>query len=287
MINMEKNEVQSAEKKYQALIEERNKLNDEANEIKDERNILNTKKTEMIEQMNELKLQRNKLMDQMREHKKLRDLYHKKAKELITERRKTRGKIVFSLPEKVLSLRQNMQELEFKQQTVPMSIKKEREIVDRIRKGRNEIKNLEGELKEQEKTEADITSISGSLDDLFKKADEEHKEVIRLYNESQNYHEKMKTFVNEIAHLINKANKKHKGYLEIREKANKIHVKAMEMRNTVLVYKREIWKKRKEAKQVITDQNIKVRKVLEDKGNLEKHAESVLEKLLKKEKVSL
>ena len=284
---MEKNEVQSAEKKYQALIEERNKLNDEANEIKDERNILNTKKTEMIEQMNELKLQRNKLMDQMREHKKLRDLYHKKAKELITERRKTRGKIVFSLPEKVLSLRQNMQELEFKQQTVPMSIKKEREIVDRIRKGRNEIKNLEGELKEQEKTEADITSISGSLDDLFKKADEEHKEVIRLYNESQNYHEKMKTFVNEIAHLINKANKKHKGYLEIREKANKIHVKAMEMRNTVLVYKREIWKKRKEAKQVITDQNIKVRKVLEDKGNLEKHAESVLEKLLKKEKVSL
>ena len=284
---MKKNDVRSAEKKYQTLIEERNKLNDEANEIKDERNILNTKKTEMIKQMNELKDKRNKLMDQMREHKKLRDLYHKKAKELITERRKTRGKIVFSLPEKVLSLRQNMQELEFKQQTVPMSIKKERGIVDRIRKGKNEIKNIEEKLKEQEKTEADITSISGSLDELFKKADEEHKEVIRLYNESQEYHEKMKTFVNEIAHLINEANKKHKGYLEIRERANKVHVKAMEMRNTVLVYKREIWKKKQEAKKDIIDQNIKVKKVLEDKGKLEKHAETVLEKLLKKEKVSL
>ena len=284
---MKKNDVRSAEKKYQTLIEERNKLNDEANEIKDERNILNTKKTEMIKQMNELKDKRNKLMDQMREHKKLRDLYHKKAKELITERRKTRGKIVFSLPEKVLSLRQNMQELEFKQQTVPMSIKKEREIVDRIRKGKNEIKNIEEKLKEQEKTEADITSISGSLDELFKKADEEHKEVIRLYNESQEYHEKMKTFVNEIAHLINEANKKHKGYLEIRERANKVHVKAMEMRNTVLVYKREIWKKKQEAKKDIIDQNIKVKKVLEDKGKLEKHAETALEKLLRKEKVSL
>ncbi|PIV70217.1 MAG: hypothetical protein COS08_01405 [Euryarchaeota archaeon CG01_land_8_20_14_3_00_38_12] len=284
---MEKNDVRSAEKKYQTLIEERNKLNDEANEIKDERNILNTKKTEMIKQMNELKDKRNKLMDQMREHKKLRDLYHKKAKELITERRKTRGKIVFSLPEKVLSLRQNMQELEFKQQTVPMSIKKERGIVDRIRKGKNEIKNIEEKLKEQEKTEADITSISGSLDELFKKADEEHKEVIRLYNESQEYHEKMKTFVNEIAHLINEANKKHKGYLEIRERANKVHVKAMEMRNTVLVYKREIWKKKQEAKKDIIDQNIKVKKVLEDKGKLEKHAETALEKLLRKEKVSL
>jgi len=284
---MKKNDVRSAEKKYQTLIEERNKLNDEANEIKDERNILNTKKTEMIKQMNELKDKRNKLMDQMREHKKLRDLYHKKAKELITERRKTRGKIVFSLPEKVLSLRQNMQELEFKQQTVPMSIKKERGIVDRIRKGKNEIKNIEEKLKEQEKTEADITSISGSLDELFKKADEEHKEVIRLYNESQEYHEKMKTFVNEIAHLINEANKKHKGYLEIRERANKVHVKAMEMRNTVLVYKREIWKKKQEAKKDIIDQNIKVKKVLEDKGKLEKHAETALEKLLRKEKVSL
>jgi len=284
---MEKNDVRSAEKKYQTLIEERNKLNDEANEIKDERNILNTKKTEMIKQMNELKDKRNKLMDQMREHKKLRDLYHKKAKELITERRKTRGKIVFSLPEKVLSLRQNMQELEFKQQTVPMSIKKERGIVDRIRKGKNEIKNIEEKLKEQEKTEADITSISGSLDELFKKADEEHKEVIRLYNESQEYHEKMKTFVNEIAHLINEANKKHKGYLEIRERANKVHVKAMEMRNTVLVYKREIWKKKQEAKKDIIDQNIKVKKVLEDRGKLEKHAETALEKLLRKEKVSL
>jgi len=284
---MEKNDVRSAEKKYQTLIEERNKLNDEANEIKDERNILNTKKTEMIKQMNELKDKRNKLMDQMREHKKLRDLYHKKAKELITERRKTRGKIVFSLPEKVLFLRQNMQELEFKQQTVPMSIKKERGIVDRIRKGKNEIKNIEEKLKEQEKTEADITSISGSLDELFKKADEEHKEVIRLYNESQEYHEKMKTFVNEIAHLINEANKKHKGYLEIRERANKVHVKAMEMRNTVLVYKREIWKKKQEAKKDIIDQNIKVKKVLEDKGKLEKHAETALEKLLRKEKVSL
>lgn len=284
---MEKNAVQSAEKKYQALIEGRNKLNDEANEVKDERNILNTKKTEMIKQMNELKDKRYKLMDQMREHKKFRDLYHKKAKELIKERRERRGKIVFSLPEKVLFLRQNVQELEFKQQTVPMSIKKEKKIVDRIRKERNEIKDLEEKLKEQEKTEVDITSISGSLDELFKKADEEHKEVIRLYNEAQNEHEKMKAFVNEIAHLINEANKKHKGYLEIRERANKVHVKAMEMRNTVLVYKREIWKKKQEAKKDIIDQNIKVKKVLEDRGKLEKHAETALEKLLRKEKVSL
>jgi epidermal growth factor receptor substrate 15 len=284
---MEKNDVRSAEKKYQTLIEERNKLNDDANAVKEERNNLNNEKTEMIKQMNELKLQRNKLMDEMRTHKKLRDLYHKKAKELIKERRERRGKIVFSLPEKVLFLRQNVQELEFKQQTVPMSIKKEKKIVDRIRKERNEIKDLEEKLKEQEKTEADITSISGSLDELFKKADEEHKEVIRLYNESQEYHEKMKTFVNEIAHLINEANKKHKGYLEIRERANKVHVKAMEMRNTVLVYKREIWKKKQEAKKDIIDQNIKVKKVLEDRGKLEKHAETALEKLLRKEKVSL
>jgi hypothetical protein len=61
----------------------------------------------------------------------------------------------------------------------------------------------------------------------------------------------------------------------------------MEMRNTVLAHKREIWKKKQDAKKIIAEQNIKVKKVLEDKGRLEKHVETALEKLLKKEKVSL
>ncbi len=50
---------EAAEKKYRTLIEGRNKLNDEANALKEERNTLNTKKSEMIKEIDEFKVQRN------------------------------------------------------------------------------------------------------------------------------------------------------------------------------------------------------------------------------------
>jgi hypothetical protein len=93
--------------------------------------------------------------------------------------------------------------------------------------------------------------------------------------------------MNEVSVLINEANKKHEKYLKIRERANNFHIKAMEMRAKVLEMKKAKRNEIEEAKKVIRDQNIAVRKALDDEDELEKAAKASVEKLLKEGKVEM
>ena len=280
-------EIKNSEKKYQSLIEKRNELNNMAKLVREERDMLNEKRKELREQMDKIKKERDKIVTEMKKHKEQRNIYQEQAKSLIESKRKKRGDVIRNLPLRVEELKADIQMLEYRQETVPMSPQDENELIEKIKHNRKDFENIKKQLEKQKLIETDLTDTDQAITDLFKKADVEHGLVSKFYNESQKKHKEYKKVVNEIAASIGESNKKHKKYVEIREEAQKHHEKAQEMLSKIMSVKNERIKRWRESKEILKNQNIKARKVLNDEKKLESIAEDSVSALKKGEKISL
>jgi len=280
-------QIQNAEKKYQSLIERRNELNDLAKLIREERDMLNNKRKELVEQMKKDKKVRDEIVQEMRTHKEIRNKLQQQAKDLIKSKRAKRGEVVRNLPLIVEELKADVQMLEYKQETVPMSTEEENELIDKIKAKKIEFVKNKALFEKQKLIETDLSDTDNAITDLFKKADEEHEKVKKYYKESQKIHDKYMKIVTEISASINEANKKHEKYKETREEAQKHHEKAMEMLSKIMSVKKERRKRWQESKQLLRDQNIMAQKILLNKEKLDEIADDSVAALKKGKKISL
>ncbi|MDI6708043.1 MAG: hypothetical protein QME47_03040 [Candidatus Thermoplasmatota archaeon] len=279
--------IEAAEQKYRALVEERDKFNRNAKLVGDEMRLLNDSKGALFKTLNELKSSKTIAIEKIKLHKSKRDELHKKAKELLSLRRSTRKKIIESLPEDLNELKKELEELEFKQQTMPLTLKEENKIINRIRAMIFKAKNLEAALEEQEQLSMELSNINTTIDELFKKADEEHAEVVKLSDEVKELNDKGKALFNEIAEIINKIKKKNKEYLELKSKADEFHKRALGMRATVIAFKKEERLRRELEREALEKRKLEVETQLSDKKELEKFIDKSLEDLKKKGKIEL
>ena len=279
--------LRDAEKKYQSYIQKRNELNDLARILREERDMINNGRKELKEKMQKVKKERDEFVSKMREHKKLRNKLQEEAKKLIEAKRKKKGEVFKNLPLRVEELKADVQMLQYKQETVPMNPADENELIEQIREKKKEYQRTKKVLEKQKLVEIDISDKDNAIDELFKKADEEHKKIQKLYDENQKKHELYMKLVNELSVSISEANKKHEEYIKIRDAAQQNHDKAFEMKSKIIGIKDERRKRWQEAKQAIKDQNIKARKAVMDKEQLEKIADKSVDALKKGEKISL
>lgn len=279
--------LRDSEKKYQSYIQKRNELNDMARVVREERDMLNNSRKDLKDNMQKVKKERDELVTKMREHKKIRNKLQEEAKKLIEAKRKKRGAVFKNLPLRVEELNADVQMLEYKQETVPMSSAAENELIEKIREKKKEYQKVKKELEKQKLVEIDITDKDNAIDELFKKADEEHKKIQKLYDANQKKHEQYMKLVNELSVSINEANKKHEEYMEIKAEAQKYHEKAFEMKSMIISIKGERRKRWQEAKQAIKDQNVKARKAVSDEKKLDEIADKSVEALKKGQKISL
>ncbi|MEA3458643.1 MAG: hypothetical protein U9R21_08205 [Candidatus Thermoplasmatota archaeon] len=280
-------QLRNSEKKYQAYVQRRNELNDLAKVLREERDMVNDKHKEFKEAMQKVKAERDELVSKMRRHKNLRNKLQEQAKKLIEARHKKKGEVFRNLPLRVEELKADAQMLEYRQETVPMSSGEENELIDKIREKKAEYEEAMKQMDKQKSIEIDISDKDHVIDELFKKADEEHTKVQQYYDDSQKKHEKYMKLVNELSVSISESNKKHEQYIEVRNEAQKNHEKAVEMRSKVVAFKDDRRKRWKEAKMAIKEQNIKARKATMDKEKLRKHADKSVDALKKGEKISL
>jgi len=280
-------QIRDAEKKFQSYIKKRNELNDMARVLREERDMIHKSKKDIKEENKKLKKERDELVEKMREHKKIRNKFQEEAKKLIEAKRKKKGEVFRNLPMRVEELKADVQMLEYKQETVPMSSQQENDLIEKIREKKAEYKKVKDQLKKQEKIEIDITDKDNAIDELFKKADEEHNFVEKFYNESQKKHEQYIKLVKEMSVSIAEANKKHEEYIKFKKEADATHKKAYEMKSKIMTIKGERRKRRIEAKKAIKDQNIRARKSVMDKEKLEEHADKSVEELKKGKKIKL
>ena len=280
-------ELRNAEKKFQALIQKRNELNDKAKVFREERDMLNEKRKELRETMKKGKEERDKLVEEMRKHKELRNTYQQQAKELIKQRRKKKGDMRQNLPLLVEELKADIQMLEYRQETVPMGTHEENELIKKIKDKKLDFIHVKKQLEQQQEIETDLSDTDQAITELFKKADEEHDFVQKFYEESQKKHEAYMKLVQEIAASINESNKQHKKYIEIREEAQNNHEKAMEMRSKVMEIKKERHRRWQESKEILQKQNVKAQKLVADKDKLNEIADQSVDDLKKGKKISL
>jgi len=280
-------QLKDAEKKYQSYIQRRNELNDMAKVLREERNMINDSRKDQKDEMAKIKKERDELVAKMRHHKEIRNKFQEEAKKLIDAKRKKKGEVFKNLPLRVEELKADVQMLEYRQETVPMSPQEENDLIEKIRMIRDEYKQTKLKLDKQHEVEIDISDKDKAIDELFKKADEEHKLVQKYYDENQKKHEKYMKIVNEFSVSISEANKKHEQYKEIRDEAQKAHEKAFEMRSKIISIKGERRKRWDDAKKAIKEQNIRARKATMDEKTLENIRTKSVDELKKGKKVTL
>ena len=280
-------EIQSAELKFRALLNKRDEINEQASVLRSERDSLHEQKQVLQEQMNAARDKRDAFVAEMRIHKKKRDELQAKAKELIEFKKKTKGQPMGSLKDEIRAREADARMMELRQQTVPLSIPKERELLDELKKKMGEIERLKKVLAEQNKIAKEVHDMDRSIDVLFKQADKEHDEVVRLSDEQHKAHEEASSLYKEAASLAATANKKHTDFMKLREEADAAHQKASEMRDKIMEFRKEKRMEWIEEKNALRDVNTAVRRALDDQSKKDKAADEALQMLLKKGKVKI
>lgn len=281
------NELQNAELKFRALLNKRDEINEQAAALRSERDSLHEQKSVLQDQMKAARDRRDTFVGQMKAHKKRRDDLQAKAKDLIEFKKKLKGKPLGSLKDEIRAMEWEVKDMELRQQTVPLTIPKERDLLDAIKKKSAEVQKLKVVLAEQDKIQKEIHDIDKSIDALFKQADKEHAEVVRLSELQHKAHEEATGFFKDIAALVAAANKKHEEFLKLRADADASHQKAQEMREKIIEIKGEKRRERMEERQAIRDVNVAARKALDDKGVRDRAADEALQMLLKKGKIEI
>jgi len=282
-----KGEVDSAERRYQETVERRDEQNVRATALKSERDSIHQQRRDLVEAMKALKAERDALVAEMRRHKDRRGEFQAKAKALLERKRAFTRRVDRELPGTVESLRVEIAELEMQHQTEPSSIGEEREILDKIRAKTKQLKELQSRAGEQEDLTLQAGSIEGMIDEAFKRAEEEHKEVLRLNEEAQKVHEKVVAHIEEVNHLIAEGDKKHKEALEARALADKYHQKAAEMRDKVMVLRRAAREEHDQERREVEEQNRAVRDRFESEEAKTAAEDEVLKVLKEKGRVSI
>ena len=280
-------ELKSAEEKFQMLVGKRDELNQQALGIRAERDALNDKKMDLRAYLDQLRDMRRKLSEIVGDHKRKRDELQDKAKTLIDMKKKLRSTLDNDVKADLSLKRREMKKLEMDQQTIPMPIVEETEIVKRIKKLYDQISELQGMVKEQKQIQMSVSEINEAIDEAFDLANQEHRKLMVHVSERKEIDERITATMNEIGVVIAAANKKHKEFVETREAADAQHTKAKEMRDKILEMRAVKRAERDEQRQAIDEVNMAVKKELLDKNKLDQAADNSLKQLFSKGKIEL
>ncbi|UCC93094.1 MAG: hypothetical protein JSW25_10630 [Thermoplasmata archaeon] len=282
-----RSEHESAERIFNDLIAKRNEQNDKATELRDERDIVHAKKKELIEEMTKLKAERDALNAEMKVHKERRNEFQKKGRTLIERKKSVTRHIDGNLDNTIEMLRLDIRELELKHQTNPSSIEQERDLLEAIRAKQAELEDLQSRTGAQEDLTLEAEGIDSMIDEAFRKADEEHKEVVRLHDEAEKVHKKVVAHIEEINHLNAEGDKKHHQMLESRALADRYHEKAMSMREKLMATRREAREERKRQKEELDEINKAVKDRFESEEAQKEAEDEILKILQQKGRVDL
>lgn len=282
----ERQELQNSQKKYDNLVAKRDELNHEANKIRAERDNLNQEKADVIKLLNDAKAKRDILREEIDKHKRLRDTYQKNAKNLVAAKKNKKGGKV-DLDSDIHLLNSEIKKMEERYETIPLSLDEEKKLLDLIREKRQKFDKLVKEVPIQTQLSDDITTLDERIDELFKLADEEHKEFVKYLEDSKAFKKKLDEFYQRIKHLASEGDKKHQEFLDARERANKVHEQILDMREKLMNIRKDHRERREVVDGQVREQNRMVRETFEDDDAQKEAEDKALEALLKKGKLKM
>jgi len=280
-------ELEQAEIKLESLLQKRDMLNAEAQQMRQERDLVHEKKREVGERLRSLKDRRASFAAEARGHREKRDGLQGKAKALIELKRKLRTSGHTDVEAELRALTRRVSQMEMRQQTASLTVSKENELIDELKESMKRLKVLQGLKSDQDKIAKEVRDLDGGITELFEAAEKEHAAAIALSGKARAVHEETVGLSREVAALVSDGNEKHEAYLAAREKADEVHAKAVEMREKVLSIKGAKRAEARESRDLLRQQNRSVRAALLDEKKLEASADAALKALFEKGKVEI
>ena len=279
--------LRNAEKDFRRLIERRNELNDQAREARDERDALNEQKKGLVAEMRRLQTERDARNASAREWKDKRNEFQRQAKALIEQKRKMRKDGSGGNVGVIRALENEIRGMERMQETTAMSIAKEKELLEKMKLKMKELEAARAQYAEEAKLLADVKDVDGKIDELFRLADEAHKQVVDLSNEGQALHDQIGPVLDQLKFLDAESDKKHQSYIALRKEADEYHTKAMGLRGEVEKLREERRKVYGERKAEVNNVNKEAHDALFNEAKLEDKADDAMKALLAGGKISL
>ena len=200
--------------------DQRDRMNDETKRHAARRDELNAQVRALIDQANQHRQRRDQLNAQVREAKQRRDELNREAHakaEALQALRKERGQ--GDPGASVGKLRAELRHLEYQQQTVVLSPKKEKELIELIAAKQKELKEREGALQEN----ADLRQAYEEMKAAKAAAEEQHAAVTQLANDAQSEHEMMVKLFGEADGLRKQADAAQADFVRSKVDADRVH----------------------------------------------------------------
>ena len=241
---------------------------------KTKRNEFNAQASQFARDRNTLNNQTREFVEEAQKHKELRDQFNKDVQDLKDQRNELNEKanVLFAdidLFKKehggvksrgIKELQKQVEHLEFRQQTEVFTTEKERELIEKIKLMKEQLRDQEAEIEQNKEIKEKIAAAK----ELRRQASEIHDKVTQLAEDAQKHHDLMVECYRKADSSREQADAAHKKFVEAQEAADNEHKLFIETQKELRDYDKVIGGLRKKSKKVKTTKEQKeVRKEAE------------------------
>jgi len=269
------------------LMEKRKKTLAESEEHKNRRNELNASASKFARERNTLNNQTREFVEEAQKNKDLRDKYNQSVLDIKAQRNEFNDKanVLFEEIEAfkkehgtqknrgVKELQKQIEYMEYRQQTEVFTTDKERELIDKIKQMKAQVREQEAELEQNKEMR---TSISEARE-FRKQASDLHAKVTEVAELAQKHHDLMVESYRKADKSREAADAAHKSFVEAQESADAEHKFFIACQKELRDYDKVISGLRKKTKKV---------KVTKEQKAVRKEAESLFKNFRAGEKLT-
>lgn len=235
-----KQRIKDLDSKLAPLKEERDKLNSESQKWAEKRNSIHGEIKRLRAEVAGLKEKRDAMNEKVRELKSLREKAKEKRKEthaqILKLKEKIRSLTEREPPQSMRNIQREIENLEWKIQTTPLTVKEEKLLIDQVRHLEAQL-SVKKQIKESKEKLMELRTEGKALET---KAQTHHEKLSELAEKSQKFHEEMLGTLNRARSLKAEADSAHQKYVEIRQQAQNLHEKCVELLDQIKTFKKEL-----------------------------------------------
>lgn len=242
------------------LMEKRKKILAESEQHKNRRNELNAAASKSARERNTLNNQTREFVEEAQKNKDLRDKFNQEVLDLKAQRNELNDKanVLFedievfkkehgSLKNRgIKELQKQIEYMEYRQQTEVFTTDKERELIEKIKQMKGQVKEQEAELEQNKEMRTKISSAR----DFRKQASDLHAKVTELAELAQKHHDLMVESYRKADKSREAADAAHKSFVEAQESADAEHKSFIACQKELRDYDKVISGLRKKTKKV-------------------------------------
>ena len=271
------------EAKVRKLREIRNQHSDKARRSRDQRNAVQAQYKEHRETVDLLIAEVKAIRAEVNLHRERRNAIQDQLKQFIAQIKGRRGDkdAKRSATAEYHQLKAEMERLEETFETSSVGMKKEKEMMDKLKRMGNRVGELAPDVEEFELVKVDLKDLDGSIKMLKAEADSEHQLFIEAIKRADEVSSKIDEAFAHRDFLKAEGDRHHLEHLDHRKEADAVHAQIEEMMADVNKVRDELKMAREERESWVTDHNASVRAEMQTGAQSETVADELVNALLK------